>query len=39
LTPLRNLRIPVFWGISFIFGMKISQLLSSGKKADKAKTA
>jgi len=35
LIPLHNLRIPVFWGLSFLVGMKISQLLNSPKAAHK----
>lgn len=32
LLPLKDLRIPIFWGISFVVGMKIVQLLGIGKK-------
>lgn len=36
LIPLHSLRIPVFWGISFIVGMKISQLLNTSKASHKS---
>lgn len=31
LIPLHSLRIPIFWGVPFIIGMKISQILNTGK--------
>lgn len=38
LIPLNSLKIPVFWGVPFIVGMKISQLINNKKPALEAKT-
>ena len=31
LIPLNSLKIPVFWGVPFLVGMKISQLITPKK--------
>lgn len=31
LVPLSNLKIPIFWGIPFLIGMKTSQIINKKK--------